>query len=69
MYQVQEPGHRFGRPGSALSDVDTSDGTITVDAGGALTVTDAANSKQCDCLDHLIRGHHRFGQVNAEAER
>ena len=25
-----------------LSDVDTNDGTITVDAGGALTVTDVA---------------------------
>ena len=28
--------------GITLSDVDTNDGTITVDAGGALTVTDVA---------------------------
>ena len=39
-----------------LTDVDTNDGTITVDAGGAITVTDVGNwQQQCDCLDHLIR--------------
>ena len=38
-----------------MTDVDTNDGTITVDAGGALTVTEQLATTNC------LAGHHRFG--------
>ena len=37
-----------------LTDVDTNDGTITVDAGGAI-IPMFNWQQQCDCVDHLIR--------------